>query len=154
MKKLFVAGLIGLFACVPVKATDILTSNITHGIVRVLGNAAQSNAVSSAYVLMRYHDEVAVSVRYKMDTVGAFSGTNTFTIKVGKTPTNMFNYCTFTSISSGTSFVDAGTNLYIGAWPVVGLGSVLNNHSNTVVLTNLEVTFQMKSDRNGYNRPD
>lgn len=154
MKTLFT---ILAFAALAVSANaQNLTRTLTNGITTVAAGAT-SNAVSTAILETKNHEEVAVNYRITASATNVAGAPKdvVYTWGASTVPSNLVAIATTTNSPTTTATGNAGGNIYIGSYRYFGLISIANASTNAVVTNSSpvgtlgQVTLQFKDTRNG-----
>ncbi len=135
---------------------QVIERTIATGIPFVTAGAT-SNALSTAYIEVKNHDEVFVQYRAIMSATNnnTAAAASAVMFGVSQFPSNFVPVCVISNTinSTATSDRDIGTNIYIGSAKYFAVMSFINNGTNTTA-TNKSITgtpgtinLQIKGDR-------
>jgi hypothetical protein len=159
MKNLIAAFLAALAVTLTASAqndTGVLTSGITF-----VTAGATSNALSTAWVEVKNHEEIAVQWKQWFSATNAPGSTlGTVTTFGGSiVPSNFVAIATVSTLSSGTDNTTSktyGTNIYLGSYRYFAVMSQASTATNTVTSTNTSlsgtlggINYIFKDRRNG-----
>ena len=131
---------------------------LTTGITWVAAGAT-SNALSTAYLEIKNHEEVSVQWQsvWSATNAPAAASTQTATFGVSMVPSNFVPIVAVSTpvSSTATTAVNLGTNVYIGSFRYFGLISIANGGTNSVSTNSSptgtagQMKLQFKDRRNG-----
>lgn len=159
MKKLLTISLVaGLLATA---SAQNLEKTLTNGVSFVTAGAT-SNALSTAYLEVKNHEEVAVQWVQDFSNTNALAAGLTVTTTFGGSyvPSNFVAIATVTTAVPSTTGTllsrNVGTNIYLGSYRYFSLISQTSSATNSTVTnrsvggTPGQMTVQFKDKRNGY----
>lgn len=135
---------------------QVFERTIVTGIPYVTAGAT-SNALSSAYLEVKNHDEVFVQYRAIMSATNnnTAAAASAVVFGVSQFPSNFVPVCVISNTINSTANADRdmGTNIYIGSAKYFAVMAFVNNGTNTTA-TNKSITgtagtinLQFKGDR-------
>lgn len=147
-------ALIGFSA--PAQNNDERT--LTTGISWI-GAGGTSNALSTAWLDVKNHEEVAVQWRMICSNTNITGAGNVLTATFGgsEVPSNFVAIATVTSAinNTATTTKEVGTNIYVGSFRYFGLINIANGGTNTTATNTSptgvagQIKLQFKNNRNG-----
>lgn len=132
---------------------NVISTNVAvpaYVLAAAVGGTTTSNL--STVIPVKLHDEVGVSVRFRLFAADDQNPTQTFRFGNSVDGTNVDNNTatmhTLVLTANGTNWVQGSTNFYVGSFPFFGGGTVTSASTNAAG-TNYTITFEVKSKRNG-----